>query len=364
MEIFAAWIRQPIQLGIHPSLQRLGVALLILLAFYLLQKIYSRYIFNAVLRVFQKANIGFYSRVAVAFKRPVGVFILVLGVYASLSYLAVQKPQDLLLLDLLRTAIIILLAWGLYALVEEKVLLTDEFQEKLNIDPILIHFASKVIRFIIVALAICIVAQEWDYNISGLIAGLGLGGLAFALAAKDTLANLFGGMVIIMDKPFTLGDWISTSRIEGTVENISFRSTRIKTFAQAVVTVPNSTLVNEAITNWSKMGKRRINFSLGLTYDTSSEKLKKCIGAIREMLQAHPEVHEDTIMVCFDKFSDSSLDVLIYFFTKETGWEEHLAVKEDINLKIMNILESEGVSLAFPTRSIYIENSADKFEQG
>lgn len=358
--MFGLWSFQIFHLGNNSSLQRLGLALLIFLGFYLLKIIYARYIFKVIARVCRKANTSLYSRIVVAFQKPVQILFLVLGIYGALTYLTVNPSRDLLLVELLRSAVIILVAWGLYGLVDEKLLLSDEFQEKLNVDGILIHFFSKIIRFLIFVLAICVVAQEWDYEISSLIAGLGLGGLAFALAAKDTLANFFGGMVIIMDKPFSLGDWIATPSVEGFVENISFRSTRVKTFAQAMVTVPNSTLANEAIINWSRMGKRRINFSLGVTYDTSSEKLKRCISAIREMLKSHPGVHDETIFVFFEKFNDSSLDIFIYFFTNTTNWAEYLAIKEDINLKIMDILETEGVSAAFPTRSIYIDNCTSK----
>ncbi|MFP3359363.1 mechanosensitive ion channel family protein, partial [Planococcus sp. SIMBA_143] len=123
-----------------------------------------------------------------------------------------------------------------------------------KIDHILIPFFSKALRLIIVAIGISVIAQEFEYDINGFVAGLGIGGLAFALAAKDALANLFGGIIIITEKPFTIGDWIKTPSVEGTIEDISFRSTKVRTFAQALVTVPNATLSNEAITNWSKMG--------------------------------------------------------------------------------------------------------------
>src|SRR5699024_6731493 len=128
-----------------------------------------------------------------------------------------------------------------------------------KIDEILVSFLSRALQFIIIAMAISIVLQEFDYHIGGLITGLGIGGLAISLAAKDALANLFGGVVIVTEKPFTINDWIMTPSVEGTVEDISFRSTKVRTFDQALVVVPNATLANEAITNWSKMGKRRIS---------------------------------------------------------------------------------------------------------
>jgi len=209
---------------------------------------------------------------------------------------------------------------------------------------------------IIIALAIVIIVQEWNYDISGLVAGLGLGGLAISLAARDSVANIFGGVIIILDKPFAVGDWIMTPSVEGTVEEMSLRSTRVRTFANALVAIPNAVLANEAITNWTRMHKRRVSFHLGVTYTTPRQKLQTCVNRIKDLLENHPEVHPDLIMVRFEQFAGSSLDIFIYFFTKTKVWAEFLAVREEINFKIMEILEQEGVSIAFPSRSVYFEN--------
>ena len=184
-------------------------------------------------------------------------------------------------------------------------------------------------------------------SVQGLVAGLGLGGLAVSLAAKDLLANLFGGLAIVTEKHFTIGDWIETPTVEGTVEGITFRSTLVRTFDQALVTVPNSILANEAIKNWSKMGKRRITYHLGISPFTPREKIQRAVQRIREMLQNHPDIHPQTIFVYFERFGESSLDLFLYFFTKTTVWGEYLQV-EDCNLKILQILEEEGIELAFP----------------
>lgn len=187
----------------------------------------------------------------------------------------------------------------------------------------------------------------------------GLGGLAFALAAQDSLSNLFGGMVIIVDKPFTVGDWISTPSVEGIVEDITFRSTKVRTFAQAIVTVPNSKLANEPITNWAAMGKRQITFHLKVAYSTPRAKLEKCVERIKTTLIEHPDVHKQTIFVVFDRYNDSSLDIFLYFFTITTVWQEFLMVKQDINFKIMRILEEEGVSMGLPTTNVHLESRPD-----
>jgi len=192
------------------------------------------------------------------------------------------------------------------------------------------------------------------------LASLGLIGMAFALAAKDTAANLFGSLVIFTDRPFKIGDWIKTPIVEGTIEEIGIRSTRVRTFAQALVTVPNAVLANSAILNWSRMGKRRIKMRIGLTYSTTRQKLQTILNDIRQMLKNHKDVHQGTIMIYFDKFEDSSLSIFCYFFTTTTVWEEYLKAREDINLKIMKIIEDNEAEFAFPSQSIYIEKMDSK----
>jgi MscS family membrane protein len=191
------------------------------------------------------------------------------------------------------------------------------------------------------------------------LASLGLVGMAIALAAKDTVANLFGSLVIFSDKPFKIGDWIKTSNAEGIVEAVGIRSTKIRTFAQALISVPNASLANNEILNWSKMGKRRIKMDLGLTYGTTTKQMNAILRDIRDMLQDDIQVHQETIHIYFTDFNDSSLGIFCYFFTKSTNWAEYMRVREEINLKIMRIVEKNDSSFAFPTQSIYIENNEE-----
>lgn len=331
------------------------VAFLIFLTFLLLRKIFSCYIYNWLLKISHRTGHTLDDKLLLAFKKPVQALFVILGLYIALLYLPLPLAADVFIHRLFRSILVIVLAWGFYDLSGNNSLLSEELKEKLNLDSMLIHFFSNVVRFIVLALAIVIVAQEWNYDVNGFMAGLGLGGLAFALAAKDALANIFGGIVIIMEKPFIIGDWIATPSVEGTVENISFRSTKIRSFSQALITIPNSTLAGEAITNHSRMGKRRINFYLGITYDTPGNKVESCVQRTKQMLVQHPGIHPETILVYFENFNDSSLDIIIYCFTNTTVWAQYLEVKQDINLKIMAILEDEGVSIAFPSRSVYLE---------
>lgn len=335
---------------------QLAVALAIVLLSLMIRNIFTRLIFGIVLKVTRKTKTGVDSAVVLAFESPLKFLILVIGFYLALAYLPLPGSMDPVLLNLLRSAIIITIAWGFYNMVGGNIF--REIGDRLELEEVITDFITKIMRFIVIALAITIIAQEWNYDVSGFLAGLGLGGLAFALAAKDTVANMFGGIIIILDKPFNVGDWILTPSVEGTVEEMTFRSTKVRTFAHALVTVPNAVIANEAITNWTRMEKRRVSFHLGVTYSTPREKIQVCVQRIKDLLENHPEVHPGTIFVRFDNFSDSSLDIFIYYFTKSIIWGEFMQIKEGINYKIMEILEDEGVSVAFPSRSLYIEKTS------
>ncbi len=328
-------------------------ALLVFLFFLVLCRVFTRYVLAVILKLTARTATSLDDSVARSLEKPLRDFFIILGAYLALNLLPLSMGQNLLVSRVFRSAIIILIAWGLYTFIATDSLLFEQFQIRFN--NMLAPFFSKALQALVVIMAVLIVATEWGYDINGLIAGLGLGGLAAALAAKDALANIFGGIMIIMEKSFAIGDWILTPSVEGTVEDINFRSTRVRTFAQALVTVPNATLANEPITNWSRMGKRQVTFHLGVTYSTSRQQLARCVEAIREMLENHPGIHKETIMVNFERFNDSSLDIFLYFFTITTSWKEYLEVREDVNFKIMAILEREGVEVAFPSQSIYIE---------
>jgi MscS family membrane protein len=331
-------------------------ALLIFLTFLLLRKVFTRYILTWLQKLTSRTTSKLDDKMLLACERPMRALFVILGLYLALLYLPLSPVLNVLCSQVFRSLLVILIAWGFYDFCGSNSLLSEELKDKLNMDNMLIHFFSNVARFIIIALAVVIIAQEWNYDVNGFIAGLGLGGLAFALAAKDALANIFGGIVIIMEKPFVIGDWIAVPEVEGVVESISFRSTKIRSFSQALITIPNSTLASEAITNHSRMGKRRISFYLGLTYDTPKNKVEHCVQRLKQMLAEHPGIHPETILVSFEVFNESSLDIFIYCFTHTTIWSEYLETKQDVNLKIMAILEDEEISIAFPSRSIYLEN--------
>lgn len=347
----------------YNNIKIIVISFFIFIIFLILRKVFTKYIFKILLRIFDKTKTEIDKKIFLSFEKPLNLFFVVLGIYFSLKYFRSQILRDKyytsnFLENFFSTAIILLTAWGFYNISNTSSIIFSKLKEKyeLNVDKILIPLISKLIRFFIIAFAVIMIIEKWGYDVQGFIAGLGLGGLAFALAAKDAAANIFGGIVILLDKPFTIGDWITSDDIDGIVEEISFRSTRIRTFEQGVIIVPNSILANRPITNWSRRRKRRVKLYIGVTYSTTSDKIKICVNKIKNMLENHPRVTKDNVIVSFETFSSSSLDIFIQFYVDTSKFSDYLNIKQDINLKIMNILEREQVSMAFPSTSIYFEN--------
>ncbi len=219
-----------------------------------------------------------------------------------------------------------------------------------------LNAVQKILRAVIIVLGILIILQNLGINVMSLLAGLGLGGLALALAAKDTAANLFGSFMILIDKPFALGDWVIVDEIEGSVEDVGLRSTRIRTFYNSLVSIPNATLANSNIDNMGKRQYRRIRTVLGIEYQTDSKKLKDFMNGIKDIIEKNPLTRKESYEVSFHEYGPSSLNVLLYFFIDAKNWSEELKQKESIYLEILEFSKSIGVSFAFPSQSIYIKN--------
>jgi MscS family membrane protein len=335
-------------------------AILIFIFVILLKILLRKFVYKLV----QKTSTKFDDELLSSIDKPLDFLFILIGAQLALSIITIDSDINSIITHLLRSGFIIVIFWGILIiltnLAENLHKITNRFGDKISHD--VANFIIKSIRFFILILGFIAVLQEWGYNVSGFIASLGLVGMAFALAAKDTAANLFGSLVIFTDKPFEVGDWIKTPQVEGTIESIGIRSTRVRTFAQALVTVPNATLANSAILNWSRMGKRRIKMNIGLTYDTPVATVEKVVADIKNMLQNHPEIHQDTIHVYFSEFAASSLNIFCYYFTATTNWGEFMQVRENTYFEIMKIVESNNGEFAFPTQTIHINNENEKVE--
>lgn len=223
-----------------------------------------------------------------------------------------------------------------------------------------VPFFVDSIKLIVVIFGIFIIlGSVFGVNVGTLVAGLGIGGLAVALAAKESLENLFGSITIFLDKPFVVGDMVTVSGITGVIERVGFRSTRIRTLEKSYVTLPNKKMVDSELDNLSLRTFRRANFSVKLTYSTSIEQMKAVVKDIQVFIDAHPNTNQDG-RVRFKNFGDSSLDIMVMYFVDTMDWSTYLDVKQEINYKIMEIVHKHGASFAFPSRSIYMENEASK----
>lgn len=297
-----------------------------------------------------------------AFKMPVGVAIQLIGAYIAAvnlpfgeKTLAILQPAAL---RIMRVGIIMLTAAGLMRATVISQLLFGKIAQKLDSDrnKTAVSFITGLYKALVGVFAAVIIISELGYDINGLLAGLGLGGLTFALAAQDMASNIFGGIIIIFDKPFEVGDWINTAYGEGVVEDITFRYTKIRAFSDELIIIPNSKLSGDAVTNCTKMKMRRAKFSVGVCYSTTAQKLKAAVEDIKTALCECDGVVKGNFEVFLDEFAESSINLAVIFYTEKTDFHTHCAIKEKMNYRIIEILEKHGISMAFPSRSVYIEN--------
>lgn len=222
-------------------------------------------------------------------------------------------------------------------------------------DDQLVPVIRKAAKVTVVIVGSLLIVQNLGGEVGSLLAGLGIGGAALALASKDTIANLFGSIVVFVDRPFQVGDWVEIGDHEGTIEEVGLRVTRIRTFENSLITVPNSSLTTTPIENWSRMRKRRLKLTIGVTYDSTPAQLRAGVEAIREVLRSDERISQDFVLVNFTDFGPSSLDIFVYAFTLTTRWDEYMQIREELLLEFMRRFEQLGLSFAFPSQSLYIE---------
>ena len=297
-----------------------------------------------------------------AFFKPLKIFFIILGIYLAIVFLRVPLQINEQVMDIVTKVFkiisVIEIALGLANSFTSKTILGRKLRKSLSqkMDDTVFEFVLKVTRVLIYIVAIFLVLAILEINLTGLIAGLGLGGVIVTLAAQDTAKNLFGGVVIFIDKPFVVGDWIEMDNYEGTIEDITFRTTRIRTFENALVNIPNAIIADASVTNWSKMEKRRYKTNLCVELNTPLEKLELLKAKIEKMLQERESVFDDSIIVRFDQITDNGINVLIYTYTNSVDYASYLKEVEDINIKIMKILREENVELAYDTKTVYVKN--------
>jgi len=299
-----------------------------------------------------------------AFDPPLKLLFLTVGMYLSVRILGFKVTDDSFTGHIIRSLIIFAVFWAVYRASGIITRIFERFTKKTHteLDDLLVPFVNKGIKVIVAVVMISVIAKEWKYDLGALLTGLGLGGLALALAAQETLANLFGGLAIMLDKPFNVGDYIQFDGLEGTVEDIGFRSTRIRTPDLTIVTVPNSTIAKANVTNCSRRDRRRVKFCLPVKYGTNAEILETLLRRTREMLENHPEVHDTPVYVYLDAYGQNGFELLVIFYAKSAAYQDFLAIKEDVNLKLMHIMDELGIEVAIPAANIYLANRPDTID--
>jgi len=324
------------------------IAFLVFFIFLFARKLFTLTIVKTAKIFVGKTKTSIDDKILNSLLKPVDFLFIIIGFYLSTIIL------NLKIYIVIKGLLIFVLFWFLFNLLisfQDDIL--GVFHKRISQEIGL--FLVKSLKVFIIALGIVAILQNFGINVSAFIASLGLGGLAFALAAKDTAANLFGGFAILSDNIFKIGDWVKIGSVEGIVEDIGMRTTKIRAFDKRLIIMPNATIANSAVNNFSRRDRRRIKMRIGLVYSTTPQQMEKILKEIREMLKEHPQIHNEPLFVYFDEFDDSSLSLFFYLFTKTAVWEEYLKIREDINLKIIKIVEKNGSSFAFPSQSIYVE---------
>lgn len=290
--------------------------------------------------------------------RPLGLMAMAVIWWVGLNMLGLPESALLVLLVAVKFLASISGVWAAYRLVDlmtASLLRRAELSEG-KLDDALVPLIPKTLKIFVTVAGFVFIANNLNMDVTGLLAGLGLGGLAFALAAKDMVQNLFGSITVLMDRTFTVGDWVVVDDVEGSVERIGFRSTRIRTFYNSLVTVPNSRFITASVDNMGARRYRRLSCKLSLTYDTPPDRIEAFCEGVRELVRQHPYMRKDYYQVYLNELAASSLDVLLYVFWATPDWNTELRERHRLLLDILRLASRLGVEFAFPTQTIYMKS--------
>ena len=338
------------------------VSLVIFLLFYLLRRLIARFILNRLSRIVSRTSNQIDDAVIEVLDGPLKFLPVVLGFFIASSYLNVsENNQDFL--DLLnRSLITIFIFWLLHQLIIPFSFVIKNFESKIS-KP-LVDWTLKGLKILVIVLGAVAILELWGIRVGPVIAGLGLFGVAVALGAQDLFKNLISGIMILMEKRFTVGDVILVSgEVEGVVEQIGFRSTLVRRFDSTPVMVPNYKFAEQSVTNYTRRHHRRIRWLIGLEYRTTIDQLKKIRDEINTLIEKDDNFAKNqnaSFYVRIDSFSDSSIDMLVQTFTVTNDWAEFLKIKENLAVKIIEIVENNEAGFAFPSQSLYVEKLSDE----
>lgn len=349
------------------KIDQILLALLIFLIFALLRNLFARLTLNRLGKWASKTDTALDDRLLEALEPPLKFIPVIFGLFCALSYLDLKDDLALFSDKIMRSLVAFTLFWTLFRMAEPIATLLKRM-EKIFTDAMVGWFV-RVLRVAFTVIGAAAILEIWGIEVGPIIAGFGLLGVAVALGAQDLFKNLIAGLLVISERRFSTGDWIRVDGIvEGVVETVGFRSTVVRRFDKAPVYVPNAALSDNPVTNFSSMTHRRIYWVIGVEYKTTKEQLKEIRDKIESYVlnnDAFAKPPEVSTFVRIDKFNDSSIDLMLYCFTKTTVWGEWLEIKEALAYAIKDIVEAAGTGFAFPSQSLYVESlpeTPDVFE--
>jgi MscS family membrane protein len=326
--------------------------------FYWMRGLLTRFVLAALERLTRRTAMDFDDKVVAAVSGPVRMIPVVLGIYFGLLAAGAGVGEGSFGGKLVRSLVAIVIFWALYNTISPFSNVLQKLKRVLTQE--MIDWTLKALKGLVFLMGGVAVLKVWGIDVAPVIAGLGLFGVAVALGAQDLFKNLIAGLLILSEKRFHKGDWILVDGVvEGTVEFIGFRSTRVRRFDKAPVHVPNTQLSDNAVTNFTEMTHRRIKWIIGVEYRTTVDQLRQIRDGIEDYILNNEDFaspSEAATFVRVDSFNDSSIDILLYCFTRTTVWGEWLAIKEKLAYKVKEIVEEAGTSFAFPSRSLYLES--------
>ena len=292
-----------------------------------------------------------------AFYKPIKTFVVILAIYACTYLFVIPDNIKAFIIKAFRICIILLLAKGFAGLFNTN---SDSFykiRDKLNFrgNDTLVNFTSKILKSIVYIIAGFMIISEFGYNLGGLITGLGISSVVIALAAQDIAKSLLAGLCIVLDKPFSIGDYITVNNYEGTVEDISFRATRIRNISNDVIVIPNSQIADNYIINYSQKGSRLFKLLLTLELSTPLEKVEDFKQKLILFLNSQEHVLKENIRVFFDTISDNGIDIKITFYTDIINYNDFLKFQENMNYSILELIQKANIELAYDSKTIYLK---------
>ena len=342
--------------GINAS--EIIIGLLIFLVFYVLRRLFARFLIARLSKIVLKTSSTLDDTVIEVIEGPLKFLPVVLGFFIASSYINFSSDIQSLIDLINRTLVTIFVFWLLHQLVIPFSFIIKKFENKIS-KP-LVDWTLRGLKIIIFILGVVAILELWGIKVGPVIAGLGLFGVAVALGAQDLFKNLISGIMILMEKRFTIGDVILVSNeVEGVVEQIGFRSTLVRRFDSTPVMIPNYKFAEQSVTNYSRRHHRRIRWLIGFEYKTTIDQLKKIRDSITKLIEDNEDFAKNensSFFIRIDSFSDSSIDMLVQAFTVTNDWSEFLRIKEELAVSIKEIVESNDAGFAFPSQSLYVES--------